>query len=134
VPWSYGVARRVLANSRRGDVRRLRLVERLAQQPAAPPVVVPPDGSERDDALDEALGRLDAPDHEVLRLWAWEGLEPREIAVVLETTPNAASIRLHRAKGRLRALVDAATEPDLAGARKKPIVSGHSRLEGGKET
>jgi RNA polymerase sigma-70 factor (ECF subfamily) len=132
VPWSYGVARRVLANSRRGDARRLRLVERMAQQRAVPPEVVPSATDPRDVALDEALHRLDASDREVVGLWAWEGLEPREIAVVLDTTPNAASIRLHRAKARLRSLVDAAL--DREESRKDPIASGHLRLEGGKET
>ncbi|HWT23737.1 MAG TPA: sigma-70 family RNA polymerase sigma factor, partial [Solirubrobacteraceae bacterium] len=46
--------------------------------------------------------RLGDKDREVLRLWAWEQLAPREIAVVLGITPNAASVRLHRATKRLR--------------------------------
>lgn len=33
LPWLYGVARRSLANQRRGAARRLRLLVRLAQQP-----------------------------------------------------------------------------------------------------
>jgi len=37
-----------------------------------------------------------------LRLWAWEQLSQREIAVVLDISPNAASIRLHRATRRLK--------------------------------
>ena len=49
-----------------------------------------------------ARGQRPAPDQEVLRLWAWEQLAPREIAVVLAITPNAASIRLHRATAKLR--------------------------------
>lgn len=48
-----------------------------------------------------ALTGLSAGDKEVLILWAWEGLEPREIAVVLDISVNAATIRLHRAKQRL---------------------------------
>jgi RNA polymerase sigma-70 factor (ECF subfamily) len=46
----------------------------------------------------------------VLRLWAWEQLAPREIAVVLGVTPNAASIRLHRATRRLRERLGAGKE------------------------
>ncbi|MGH8947086.1 MAG: RNA polymerase sigma factor, partial [Acidimicrobiia bacterium] len=33
LPWCYGVARRALANHRRGDRRRLRLVSRLGAEP-----------------------------------------------------------------------------------------------------
>lgn len=95
LPWCYGVARGCLANARRGDDRRLRLVHRLQAEPAAGDPDADPD-------LDAALARLSVPDRELLRLWAWEGLAPREIAVVLGITPNAASIRLHRAKGALR--------------------------------
>jgi RNA polymerase sigma-70 factor (ECF subfamily) len=49
-----------------------------------------------------ALQRLAPADAEILRLWAWEGLEPQEIATVLDTSPGAARTRLSRAKARLR--------------------------------
>ena len=42
-------------------------------------------------------------DAELLRMWAWEQLTPAELATVLAITPNAASIRLHRAREKLRA-------------------------------
>lgn len=96
LPWCYAVARGCLANARRSDDRRLRLVRKLVDEPPRPE---PSD----DPVLDEALAALPAADRELLRLWAWEGLTPREIAVVLDITPNAASIRLHRATKRLRA-------------------------------
>ena len=51
------------------------------------------------DAVDRPAEQVD---QEVLRLWAWEQLAPREIALVLGITPNAASIRLHRATKKLR--------------------------------
>ena len=54
-----------------------------------------------DPELHAALAALPALDQEVLRLWAWEGLPPAEIAIALDVSANAASIRLHRAKGRL---------------------------------
>lgn len=98
LPWCYGVARGCLANARRGDDRRLRLVRRLQ----AEPVPGDPAGPDLDPDLDAAIARLSADDRELLRLWAWEGLAPREIAVALGITPNAASIRLHRATQRLR--------------------------------
>lgn len=94
--WSYAVARRCLANHRRGTHRRFRLLTRLAELPA------PPGPEASDPRLVDALQLLSDGDRELLRLWAWEQLPPREIAVVLDISPNAASIRLHRATGRLR--------------------------------
>ena len=49
------------------------------------------------------MTELSPDDAELLRLWAWEQLTPGEIATVLDITSNAASIRLHRAKEKLRA-------------------------------
>jgi len=93
--WCYGVARGCLANKRRGADRHLKLVRRLAVEPEpAPP--------SEDPVLREALSRLPEGDREVLRLWAWEDLPPREIAIVLGISPNAASIRLHRAAKKLK--------------------------------
>lgn len=100
LPWAYAVARGCLANNRRSAQRHLRLVERLgrAERPA------PLDADEPDHAeVHLALGRLRELDREVVRLWAWEGLAPREIAVVTGLTANAVSIRLHKAKKRLAA-------------------------------
>jgi RNA polymerase sigma-70 factor (ECF subfamily) len=100
VAWAYGVARGCLANQMRGATRQDRLVERLKQEPAGGPDL----GTEHE-ALDDALAQLPENDRELLRLWAWEQLAPREIATVLDITPNAASIRLHRAIGKLKELM-----------------------------
>jgi len=98
LPFAYGVARRCLANAERGARRQRRLAGRIST--LDPPREVPePVG---DDRLSEALAELPQSDAEVLRLWAWEQLTASEIAAVLEITPNAASIRLHRAKRKLR--------------------------------
>jgi RNA polymerase sigma-70 factor, ECF subfamily len=97
LPWSYGVARKCLANARRTAVRQEQLVRRVA---AERPVQAP-----EDDRLDEALAALPEDDRELLRLWAWERLPPREIATALGISANATAIRLHRAKKRLRALM-----------------------------
>ncbi|MFM2076582.1 MAG: hypothetical protein RJA49_472 [Actinomycetota bacterium] len=96
LPWCYGVARRCLANRRRGAERQANVVDRLMAERSAP-------APEPDVELDMALATLDADDRELVRLWAWEGLQPREIAVVLGISANAASIRVHRAKSRLAA-------------------------------
>jgi len=81
----------------RGAGRQEQLVRRLAQVPVAEP--------SSDVALREALDALPDGDRELLWLWAWEQLPPREIALVLDISANAASIRLHRASKKLRDLL-----------------------------
>lgn len=44
-------------------------------------------------------------DAELVRLWAWEELGPAEIALVVGLSPNAVSIRLHRARQKLRSML-----------------------------
>lgn len=103
LPWLYGVARRVLADQRRGASRRRRLGERLrgttveaASGPAADPA-----GTTRDHGLAAALKRLSMADREALLLRYWEELEPAQIARVLGCSRAAAAVRLHRARERL---------------------------------
>ena len=100
IPWAIGVARRVLANHRRANGRAARLLAKLAL--LTPGVTPGPEPSGGDGELDAALGRLRADDREILRLFAWEQLTTGEIAQVLEISANAAGVRLHRAKARLR--------------------------------
>lgn len=101
LPWAYAVARRCLANAERGARRQRRVAARIAV--VDPPVAAAPrPGGARDEALSAALAALRTEDAELLRLWAWEQLTPAEIATVLDVTPNAVSIRLHRARGKLK--------------------------------
>ncbi len=107
LPWAYGVARKCLANTRRAAVRQEQLVRRVAAER--------PVEDADDDRLTEALARLPEDDREVLRLWAWEQLPPREIGTVLGVSANAAAIRLHRAKKRLRRLLTEGKDARSAG-------------------
>jgi RNA polymerase sigma-70 factor (ECF subfamily) len=101
LPWAYAVARRCIANRRRSTDRHGRLLGRLAA--ARSTESVDADAAPAGDSpVARAIAALGAADAGLLRLWAWEQLEPREIAVVLGITANAASIRLHRAKSRLK--------------------------------
>ena len=100
LPYAYGVARNCLANAQRSARRQDRLAARIAA--VDPPRESMPGPGEGDDLLTEALGRLRPDDAELLRLWAWEQLGPGEIATVLDITANAASIRLHRARQKLK--------------------------------
>lgn len=119
LPFAYGVARLCLANADRGARRQRRVAGKIAT--LDPPREVPePVG---DDRLAEAMGALSPEDAELLRLWAWEQLTAGEIATVLEITANAASIRLHRAKEKLRAAL-----------RKVDATAGHEETKGGGRT
>jgi RNA polymerase sigma-70 factor (ECF subfamily) len=97
--WLYGVARRTLANQRRGERRRERLGERLRAD--LPTALAGSPELQGPDAL-AALERLGPEDREVLRLSAWEELSPSELAAVLGISAVAARSRLHRARRRLR--------------------------------
>lgn len=111
LPWAYGVARNCLANAERGHRRQFRLTARIRRLDPPPAVVDGP--APPDDDLVRAMRELTAKDAEILRLWAWEDLAPAEIAVVMGITANAASIRLHRAKQKLRDILR--KTGDLAG-------------------
>ncbi|MFF0577985.1 RNA polymerase sigma factor [Streptosporangium saharense] len=107
--WLYGVARRVLANQRRGQSRRAGLAERLRDESS----VTRASGPDGLDHVRVAFDGLSARDRDVLALACWEGLTGPEIGRVLGCTATAARIRLHRARGRLaRAL--GLTEEDQA--------------------
>jgi RNA polymerase sigma factor (sigma-70 family) len=108
LPWLYGVARNCLANAVRGFGRRRRLVDRMGNDDAAHGrhIVDSPDAEAPGAWVHEALSRLSPADQEVLRLTAWEELGVEELAVALGCGRRAASMRLHRARRRLRAEID----------------------------
>lgn len=108
LPWLYGVARLVLSNQRRSTRRRGRLWERLSSQAAIdhpPPCSIEDRGEYQ--LVGRALSELSDDDAEILRLIAWEGLSPAQVAAILDIEPNAARQRLHRARLRLRKRIDA---------------------------
>lgn len=113
LPWLYAVAAREMLHTFRAQDRRDRLSARLQSTIS----LVHPDPAEqiagRMDAqapVTRALARLSERDAEVLRLWAWEHLEPAEIAVVLGISPVASRVRLHRARRRLEAILLTTTD------------------------
>ncbi|GAA2493194.1 RNA polymerase sigma factor [Streptomyces longisporus] len=108
LPWLYGVARNCLANAVRGYGRRRRLVDRLGNDETAHgrQIAASPDAETPGSWVHEALARLSEADQEVLRLTAWEELGIDEVAVALGCGTRAASMRLHRARRRLRAEID----------------------------
>jgi RNA polymerase sigma-70 factor (ECF subfamily) len=106
LPWLYGVARRALAEQRRGTARRRRLGERLRRDAveATPAPALP------DEGLAAALRQLSQGDREALLLRYWEELEPAQIAQVMGCSRPAMAVRLHRARLRLRRQLEAVSD------------------------
>ncbi|OXS36933.1 RNA polymerase sigma factor [Streptomyces sp. XY006] len=127
LPWLYGVARNCLANAVRGHGRRRRLVDRLGNDDTAHGrhIAAGPEADTPGGWVHEALARLSPADQEVLRLAAWEELGVDEIAVALGCGSRAASMRLHRARRRLRAEIDR--------MRPVPALTEHPRVTVPKE-
>jgi RNA polymerase sigma-70 factor (ECF subfamily) len=99
LPWLLGVARRTAANMLRADGRRSALRDRLeAVRPAEASLPFVPG----DMALTAALRSLGERDREALMLVAWDGLEHRDAARVMGCSAAAFSVRVHRARARLR--------------------------------
>ncbi len=121
LPWLYGVARNVMANSRRGQRRQTRLAGKLGALSVDP--VYDNSSVEKADEFSRvarAMHRLPDRDVELLRLASWEALTPTEIATVLEMAPGTVRQRLHRARARLRAELELEEQPtNLADAREE---------------
>lgn len=100
LPWLLGVARKTLANERRGVRRRVALSEALAQRGSNEEHTELALNDEMQ-VLADAVNRLAETDRELLRLVAWDGLKTREAAKVLGISHPACRVRLHRLRRRL---------------------------------
>ena len=124
-PWLFGVARMVLLNHHRSERRGGRLGERLKASLTEVVVDDPAHAAGEHAPIHAALGELGDEDRELLRLTAWEGLEPSEIAVALSLPAATVRTRLHRARMRLRRQLERA---GWEGERSVP--SGHEGEDG----
>ena len=103
--WLYGVARRVLANQRRGLQRRERLNARLRDEVATVSARAMAERPVPDGAVMAALARLDEADRELITLVAWENLDRDQIATMLGCSRATVRVRLHRARRRFASLL-----------------------------
>ncbi|MFE3447305.1 RNA polymerase sigma factor [Nonomuraea sp. NPDC059194] len=101
--WLYGVARKALANHRRGERRHERRTAALRDQLAASPLLEDPPPGGR---LAEALATLSEEDRELLTLVGWENLDHAQLATTLGISRNAVRVRLHRARRRLASIMN----------------------------
>ncbi|HVY77909.1 MAG TPA: sigma-70 family RNA polymerase sigma factor [Solirubrobacterales bacterium] len=104
-PWLYAVARGVIANLHRTERRKTRLGQRLAQSLRTELATHRAPSGETAEVL-RAMSALNEDDRELLLLVSWEGLTPSEAARVIGSSSLATRSRLHRARRRLRALLE----------------------------
>ncbi len=112
-PWLLGIASKLILHERRRFVRYLAAVERAsgelrtvdsqAELGAAERRLDAPAGWAR---MHAALLALADTDRELLLLVAWDGLSYEEAAVVLQLPLGTVRSKLHRAKARLRELLE----------------------------
>jgi len=110
LPWLLGVARRVMANQRRGDARHAALRLRVIGSEVDPPGASETAEAEAGAVL-AALAELPPAEREAITLLAWEGLTPEEASVVLGCSRAAVYLRVHRARRRLAAQLGAPSGP-----------------------
>jgi RNA polymerase sigma-70 factor, ECF subfamily len=109
LPWLFAVARNLWRNQVRQVRRRSEILARFR---ASPPAAACDDPAQLEPGvLRAAMASLSEGDQEVLRLVAWDGLTPAEVAIVLGCTAVAARSRLHRARTRLAARLGLDTAP-----------------------
>ena len=96
--WLFGVARRVLATSRRGTQRRQALFERLRDEARHSPIAYEPSDGE----LTDALAGLAPVDAEIIRLVHWDGFSLAEVAQHLDRPAATVRSRYSRARNALR--------------------------------
>jgi RNA polymerase sigma-70 factor (ECF subfamily) len=119
LPWLLGVARKVLANQRRGEHRGAELRERIrGQQVSGVRSVLGDDGPS---AAVRALWSLGASDQELLMLIAWDRLTRAQAAEALEISVGTLAVRLHRARRRLANARAAIGDADPAHDRSSVI-------------
>lgn len=96
-PWLFGIARNVLRRQLELGHKRTRIADALAAEMRDARKTLP-----ADDPGTVALGQLSPIDREIIEMLAWDQLAPREIAAILDLSPNVVRIRAHRARLKLR--------------------------------
>ncbi|ROO90789.1 RNA polymerase sigma-70 factor (ECF subfamily) [Actinocorallia herbida] len=109
LPWLLGIARNVLREGYRAELKRERFVAELRERATPPQADVAEDVAERQAAL-RALATLPEDERELLVLVAWHGLSPRAAAKVIGCSPATLRVRLHRARRRLQRELERPTE------------------------
>jgi RNA polymerase sigma factor (sigma-70 family) len=107
----HAIAYRQIKNQQRRIASRLRLLRRIAAEHLASPLGAPQVVSGH---IEAALTRLPEMDREAFLLVVVDSFSHAEAAQLLDCSPNAISLRLRRARARLRAELGA-SRPDPSG-------------------
>ena len=118
LPWLFGIARRVLAKQRRRAAGSRRLLIKSTNSNAhftsseEDAIASAIDAARQAPALEAGLARLSAGEREVIEMVAYDGLSPAEVALALNVSPNAARLRLSRARRHLRLHLEPSMEKE----------------------
>ena len=104
LPWLLGTARKVIATRHRGNRRVSNLYNRLHEHTSHFQPNHDPD--DRADLV-RVFNSLSDKDREVLMLIGWDGLTVAQAAEVIGCSSQSFSLRLHRARKRLEARMEA---------------------------
>ena len=110
LPWLYAVARNEVRSHRRGAARRHRLTEKLKAFTPRDAAVEPPS---EPPALGPAFARLTDKEREAMLLVAVEGLDHAEAGRLAGCTPETFTVRVSRARKKLRLALAGALVPVL---------------------
>ena len=109
-PWLLGIATNLVRHHRRAEVRRLRAYERLEVERTEgideALVAARVDAAAEQPRISWALPRIPDGDRDALLLLAWADLTYAEIAIALDIPIGTVRSRIHRARRRLRELLD----------------------------
>jgi RNA polymerase sigma-70 factor, ECF subfamily len=104
-PWLMSITRNLASNRRRAAGRYLAALQRAVR--LAPGATSPgPDHSEAAHELWQLVRRLDRNDQEIIYLRYFLEMSEAEMTETLGVAPGTVKSRLHRALGRLRAIMD----------------------------
>jgi RNA polymerase sigma factor (sigma-70 family) len=128
-PWLLGIATRLASNQQRRLTRWRRASRRAAGEPPRftgeeyEAVEAAIDAGRQTPHVQALLRAMPAGDRKVLELVAYAQLSPTEAALALGISPNAARLRLARARKRLREQLS--TDPPAGLAAPDTEVSSH---------
>jgi len=131
-PWLLGIAARAASSQQRRLARWLRVSRRAAGEPPRftgeeyEAVEAAIDAARQAPHVQAALRTIPARDRKVLELVAYAQLSPSEAALALGISPNAARLRLARARKRLRERLQP-VDPGGGLAAPSTEVSSHDR-------
>lgn len=110
LPWLYSTAALVVRNHHRGSRRATAGMGRFAALPPPPSEDHAEAHAERE-VVRAAVASLPQRDRELLMLTIWEALDVPTAARVVGCSAAAAHVRLHRARRRLRDVLDQPAAP-----------------------